>query len=191
MVDPQERPPERLTTETPEEFLEAEIEELERNTLSGGKIWAIALLGLILLAGAAFFITRWDNISQSTRVPVFTPEPLRLIEPQGEVDDAPVFRWDAVDGATSYIVQVRAAGRDEIERYAAYRVGYHRGLDALRANGWRGSGYVRWSEPTNRGFLRSLAGLGEVAAAIGETDEAERCAQFLLQLDPTGRAPGS
>jgi Protein of unknown function (DUF3151) len=76
------------------------------------------------------------------------------------------------------------AGRDEIERYAAYRVGYHRGLDALRANGWRGSGYVRWSEPSNRGFLRSLAGLGEMAATIGELDEAQRCAQFLTQLDP-------
>ena len=77
-------------------------------------------------------------------------------------------------------------GRDEIERYAAYRVGYHRGLDTLRANGWRGSGYVRWSEPTNRGFLRALRGLGEMAAEIGETDEAERCRTFLLQLDPTG-----
>lgn len=77
-------------------------------------------------------------------------------------------------------------GRDVIERYAAYRVGYHRGLDALRANGWRGSGYVRWSEPTNRGFLRSLRGLGEMAAEIGEADEAERCHTFLLQLDPSG-----
>jgi hypothetical protein len=77
-------------------------------------------------------------------------------------------------------------GRDTIERYAAYRVGYHRGLDTLRANGWRGSGYVRWSEPTNRGFLRSLRGLGAMAAEIGEADEAERCRTFLLQLDPTG-----
>ena len=77
-------------------------------------------------------------------------------------------------------------GRDTIERYAAYRVGYHRGLDALRANGWRGSGYVRWAEPTNQGFLRSLRGLGEMAAEIGETDEAERCETFLLQLDPSG-----
>lgn len=77
-------------------------------------------------------------------------------------------------------------GRDPIERYAAYRVGYHRGLDTLRANGWRGSGYVRWSAPTNRGFLRSLRGLGQVAAEIGERDEAERCATFLLQLDPSG-----
>ncbi len=77
-------------------------------------------------------------------------------------------------------------GRDTIERYAAYRVGYHRGLDTLRANGWRGSGYVRWSEPTNRGFLRSLRGLGEMAAEIGELDEAERCRTFLMQLDPSG-----
>jgi Protein of unknown function (DUF3151) len=79
------------------------------------------------------------------------------------------------------------AGRDDVERYAYYRVGYHRGLDALRANGWRGSGYVRWSVPTNQGFLRSLAGLGAMATAIGETDEAERIAVFLAQLDPGGR----
>ena len=78
-------------------------------------------------------------------------------------------------------------GRDPIERYAAYRVGYHRGLDALRANGWRGSGYVRWSEPTNRGFLDALQGLAQMADLIGEDDEAERCATFLLQLDPSGR----
>ena len=80
-------------------------------------------------------------------------------------------------------------GRDDIERYACYRVGYHRGLDALRASGWRGSGYVRWSAPTNRGFLRSLAGLGAMADAIGEEDEAERIATFLVQLDPEGPPP--
>jgi len=74
--------------------------------------------------------------------------------------------------------------RDDVEAYAAFRVGYHRGLDRLRASGWRGSGYVRWAHPTNRGFLRALAGLQHQAAAIGETDEAERCALFLRQLDP-------
>ena len=76
------------------------------------------------------------------------------------------------------------AGRDPVERYAAYRVGYHRGLDRLRANGWRGSGYVRWRHEENRGFLRALAGLQAMATAIGEEDEAERCALFLRQLDP-------
>ncbi len=77
-------------------------------------------------------------------------------------------------------------GRDEIEQYAAYRVGYHRGLDALRANGWRGSGYVRWVDETNRGFLRCLRGLQQMAAAIGEGDEAARIAVFMQQLDPAG-----
>lgn len=71
-----------------------------------------------------------------------------------------------------------------IDRYSAYRVGYHRGLDELRANGWRGSGYVRAGEPGNDAFLRALAGLGAMAAAIGETDEAERIAVFIRQLDP-------
>jgi Protein of unknown function (DUF3151) len=80
-------------------------------------------------------------------------------------------------------------GRDTIDRYAAYRVGYHRGLDALRANGWRGSGYVRWNAVGNRGFLRCLAGLARMADEIGESDEADRCAQFLMQLDPSVPIP--
>jgi hypothetical protein len=75
-------------------------------------------------------------------------------------------------------------GRDDVESYACYRVGYHRGLDRLRASGWRGSGYVRWVHPSNRGFLRALAGLAASAAAIGEADEQERCELFLRQLDP-------
>ena len=75
-------------------------------------------------------------------------------------------------------------GRDDIERYAAFRVGYHRGLDTLRQNGWRGSGYVRWAHISNQGFLRSLEGLRRGAEAIGETDEEERIGHFLRQLDP-------
>jgi hypothetical protein len=74
--------------------------------------------------------------------------------------------------------------RDDIEAYAYARVGYHRGLDTLRGAGWRGSGYVRWSRPTNRGFLRSVDELRRTAGIIGETDEEQRCAVFLHQLDP-------
>ncbi len=76
--------------------------------------------------------------------------------------------------------------RDDIEAYAYYRVGYHRGLDQLRQAGWRGSGYVRGSHPENVGFLHALDGLRRCAEAIHETDEAQRCAEFLVQLDPSG-----
>lgn len=75
-------------------------------------------------------------------------------------------------------------GRDPLERYAAYRVGYHRGLDALRANGWRGTGFVRWRHESNRGVLRCFAGLMRSAAEIGEQDEVERMATFLAMCDP-------
>lgn len=74
--------------------------------------------------------------------------------------------------------------RDDVEAYACFRVAYHRGLDRLRASGWRGSGYVRWRYPTNRGFLRGLVGLGQAAGRIHESTEAERCAEFVRQLDP-------
>lgn len=80
-----------------------------------------------------------------------------------------------------------AHGADtDVARYAAHRVGYHRGLDSLRANGWKGSGYVRWSHAPNRGFLRCLHGLQRMAGVLGEVDEEERCRLFLLQLDPNG-----
>lgn len=80
--------------------------------------------------------------------------------------------------------QLGRMGRDDIEAYAYFRVGYHRGLDRLRASGWRGSGYVRWEHETNRGFLRALEGLRASAGAIGEVDEEERCRHFLYQCDP-------
>jgi Protein of unknown function (DUF3151) len=80
--------------------------------------------------------------------------------------------------------RLSALARDDVEAYAYARVGYHRGLDALRGAGWRGSGYVRWAHETNRGFLRALDALRAAAAAIGEEAEADRCAVFLRQLDP-------
>lgn len=79
--------------------------------------------------------------------------------------------------------QALQSGRD-IDAYAYFRVGYHRGLDRIRRAGWRGSGKVVWSHEGNRGFLRSLKGLGDAAAAIGENDEAVRCHEFFKQLAP-------
>ena len=75
-----------------------------------------------------------------------------------------------------------------IEAYAYARTGYHRGLDALRRNGWKGSGPIPWSHGPNRGFLRALHALGQAAGAIGESDEAQRCATFLNDSDPEASA---
>jgi hypothetical protein len=77
-----------------------------------------------------------------------------------------------------------ALARDDVEAYACFRVGYHRGLDLMRASGWRGTGYLPAAAPSNRGFLDSLEGLADAAARIGEDAEAERCRHFLVQLDP-------
>jgi hypothetical protein len=72
----------------------------------------------------------------------------------------------------------------QVASYAYARTGYHRGLDALRRSGWKGHGPVPWSHKPNRGFLRCLAALARAATAIGESDEAARCAQFLRDCDP-------
>jgi hypothetical protein len=74
---------------------------------------------------------------------------------------------------------------DTIEAYAYARTGYHRGLDALRRNGWKGFGPVPWSHEPNRGFLRCVTVLATAAEAIGEHDEHERCIQLLRDCDPT------
>ena len=71
-----------------------------------------------------------------------------------------------------------------LEGYAYARVGYHRGLDALRGHGWKGHGPVPYSHEANRGFLRALAALGRAAAQIGEMDEAARIEKFLDDSDP-------
>ena len=76
-------------------------------------------------------------------------------------------------------------GRDQVESYAAYRVGYHRGLDRLRQSGWKGSGFVLWDKTENLGCLRCLEGLAELSNEIGDTEESDRCFHFLKQLDPS------
>jgi len=76
-----------------------------------------------------------------------------------------------------------AEGR-EIEAYAFARVGYHRGLDALRRAGWRGAGPVPWSHEPNRGVLRALYALRRAAERIGEAAEVARLGEFLEGADP-------
>jgi hypothetical protein len=89
--------------------------------------------------------------------------------------------WAAL--ATTALTDGRA-----VEAYAYARTGYHRGLDALRRAGWKGQGPIPWSHEPNRGFLRALHALSQAAAAIGEHDEAARCATLLADSDPEAAA---
>ncbi len=79
-------------------------------------------------------------------------------------------------------------GADDVTAYAFARVGYHRSLDALRRNGWKGHGPVPWEHVPNRGFLRALAALTEAAGRIGEDPERDRCDQFLRDSSPEAHA---
>lgn len=92
--------------------------------------------------------------------------------------------FPAYSAAWASLAEWALAEGDPVTAYAYARTGYHRGLDQLRRSGWRGSGPVPWAHVPNRGFLRSLRALGRAADAIGESDEAARCAQFLRDCDP-------
>jgi len=124
------------------------------------------------------------------------PEPT-LLPAEPEVSERLAAGDEAVDLAARYPTssllwailadEAFAEGRT-IESYAYARVGYHRGLDALRRNGWRGAGPVPFEHEGNRGFLRALYALGRAAGAIGEADEAQRISTFLTESDPEAAA---
>jgi hypothetical protein len=81
--------------------------------------------------------------------------------------------------------QAQAEAADDVTLYAYARVGYHRSLDLLRRNGWKGHGPVPWEHAPNRGFLTCLALLATAARSIGEDEEWERCRDFLRDSSPT------
>ncbi|MGH2735263.1 MAG: DUF3151 domain-containing protein [Actinomycetota bacterium] len=128
-------------------------------------------------------------------LPITEPQETRIEEPPGSLEALDAAEsTDAISGVAARWPECLAAwaalgegsleADRHVEAYAYFRVGYHRGLDRIRRAGWRGQGRVPWGHEPNRGFLRSLRGLGAAAAAIGEDTEAQRCAEFFAQLAP-------
>lgn len=76
------------------------------------------------------------------------------------------------------------AGGDQLIAYAYARTGYHRSLDRLRANGWKGWGPVPYAHEPNRGVLDAIAMLALASKAIGDEGEYDRCRQMLFDADP-------
>ncbi|WP_342319121.1 DUF3151 domain-containing protein [Corynebacterium mayonis] len=75
-------------------------------------------------------------------------------------------------------------GGDTIVAYAYARTGYHRSLDRLRANGWKGWGPVPASHEPNQPVLKAIAMLALASKKIGDTAEYDRCRQMLSDADP-------
>ena len=107
----------------------------------------------------------------------------------GESPEAVVRRFPASPLAWATLAEATLAAEgdrvDWVTVYAYSRVGYHRSLDLLRRNGWKGHGPVPWEHEPNRGFLTCLALLARAARAIDETDEWDRCSTFLRDSSPT------
>ena len=118
-----------------------------------------------------------------TRLPV-DPAAAKLEE--GVAADQVAAAYPTSSLAWATLAEDALADGRTVEGYAYARTGYHRALDSLRKNGWRGQGPVPWEHEPNRGFLRALAALSHAAAAIGETEEEQRCAQFLRDSSMTG-----
>ncbi|MFC0439805.1 DUF3151 domain-containing protein [Kutzneria buriramensis] len=104
-------------------------------------------------------------------------------DPAAVVRTAPDF-----SEAWAALAERALADGDAVAAYAYARTGYHRGLDQLRRNGWKGFGPVPFSHRANQGFLRALAALAKAAGEIGETEELDRCRTFLADSDPQAPA---
>ncbi|MCV7432240.1 DUF3151 domain-containing protein [Mycolicibacterium bacteremicum] len=90
--------------------------------------------------------------------------------------------------AWAALAEAALAEDQPVTAYAYARTGYHRGLDQLRRNGWKGFGPVPYAHEPNRGFLRCVAALARAAQIIGETPEYARCLDLLDDCDPGARA---
>jgi len=121
----------------------------------------------------------------ATRLPAEPPAAELLAKADdAEAAKAVAAAYPAFSAAWARLAELALADGEPVLAYAYARTGYHRGLDALRRSGWRGAGPVPWAHEPNQGFLRALHALGQAAAAIGETEEADRCATFLRDSDP-------
>src|SRR5215210_245761 len=93
--------------------------------------------------------------------------------------------WPAFVGGWAHLAEAARAQGQDVEAYAFARTGYHRALDRLRGNGWRGMGLVPWAHAPNRSALLAFHELLRAAEAIGETPEVERMRTLLLDSDPS------
>ena len=133
-----------------------------------------------LLAGPPPTLLPADHPDAAARAAVDAGFAVRAVVPQ---QPASSYLWALL--AEEALAPAAGLDPDPVAAYAYARTGYHRGLDALRKAGWRGTGPVPVEHQPNQGFLRALLALSEAAGALGETAEAQRCAQLLADSGTT------
>ena len=97
-------------------------------------------------------------------------------------------RWRPLPAAYPRFLEAWASlaelAEDELESYAYARVGYHSGLDRATGRGLARLGLRALAARDEPRLPALVEALRRAAEAIGEIDEAQRCALFLSQLDP-------
>jgi hypothetical protein len=153
----------------------------------------LAVIARVFLRTASGAVSRRraTSVSAMTGGNLLGPIPIQLPEDPAAAElaaggDVRVIVRAHPDSSLAWAVLAEEAldGGDDVAAYAYARTGYHRGLDRLRRNGWKGAGPVPWAHEPNQGFLRALSSLGHAAAAFDETDEVNRIRAFLLDADP-------
>ena len=98
------------------EVFEEEIEELENSRpVKSWSSWLAGIGAVSLLVGVVLVVTHYEVKSYRGPRGIGNVAPVQLLQPRGPVDSLPsAFRWDAVDGAASYLVTVSHIDSDEV-----------------------------------------------------------------------------
>jgi hypothetical protein len=101
----------------------------------------------------------FDNLLSGPPPTLLPEDPASAALDQGADPTDVARRFPASSLAWAVLADAALTAGDDLPGYAFARVGYHRGLDALRRSGWKGHGPVPWGHEPNQGFLRCLGSL--------------------------------
>lgn len=124
---------------TNEEVLADEIRDLENPSLKSWIVWTAAFAGLVALVVIVVVFARIERSGEdartATRLANAPPATISIQGPRGLHDDAPrQLRWRPLDGASDYVVVVRAVEDDEVVIQRPSDESYLRPTDVEAAN---------------------------------------------------------
>lgn len=112
MKDPNSQSPPRRHSE---DVFEEEIEDLEKPAVGSWSTWLAGVGIFALLAGIVLAVMAWEATSRRDRNVAGNLPSIYLLEPAGTLDHIPTaFRWQAVNGASSYLVTVMEAKSERV-----------------------------------------------------------------------------